>query len=90
MELFSVSMKYLIIVLVLAGLGGGGYYFWKQKQNTKPLEAEVRAQATATVEARDISFAVTAAGDIGPFDQVSVRPEVNGRINELRWILATT
>lgn len=76
-------MKYLIIVLVLAGLGGGGYYFWKQKQAAKPVETEARAQATAKVEARDISFAVTAAGDIGPADQVSVRPEVTGRIIEL-------
>jgi RND family efflux transporter MFP subunit len=35
------------------------------------------------VESRDIRFMVNAAGDIGPADQVSVRPEVNGRIAEL-------
>jgi len=35
------------------------------------------------VESRDIHFAINAAGEIGPADQVSVRPEVNGRILEL-------
>lgn len=38
---------------------------------------------TAKVESRDIHFAINAAGEIGPADQVSVRPEVNGRILEL-------
>jgi RND family efflux transporter MFP subunit len=38
---------------------------------------------TANVEARDISFSINAAGEIGPADQVSVRPEINGRIAEL-------
>jgi RND family efflux transporter MFP subunit len=40
-------------------------------------------ETTATVELRDIHFAVTAAGEISPAEQVSVRPEVNGRIAEL-------
>jgi RND family efflux transporter MFP subunit len=35
------------------------------------------------VERRSIRFAVTAAGDIGPAEQVSVRPEVNGKIADL-------
>jgi multidrug resistance efflux pump len=35
------------------------------------------------VETRDIDFAVTAAGDIGPLDAVSVRPEVGGLISKL-------
>ena len=35
------------------------------------------------MESRDIHFAINAAGEIGPADQVSVRPEVNGRILEL-------
>jgi HlyD family secretion protein len=38
---------------------------------------------TATVETRNIHFVVNAAGDIGPADQVSVRPEVNGKIDKL-------
>jgi len=32
---------------------------------------------------RNINFAVTAAGEIGPDDMVSVRPEIQGRISEL-------
>jgi len=35
------------------------------------------------VETSDIRFAVTVAGEISPADQVSVRPEVNGRISEM-------
>lgn len=38
---------------------------------------------TAVVEERTISFKVSAAGDIGPAEQVSVRPEINGRIQTL-------
>jgi HlyD family secretion protein len=42
------------------------------------------ARATSAVaETRSIHFAVTVAGEIGPAEQVSVRPEVNGRISEL-------
>lgn len=38
---------------------------------------------TAVVSTRDISFAITAAGEITPAEQVSVRPEISGRIEEL-------
>ena len=38
---------------------------------------------SAKVESRDINFSINAAGEIGPADQVSVRPEVNGRILQL-------
>lgn len=38
---------------------------------------------TATVSTRDINFAITAAGEITPAEQVSVRPEISGRIEEL-------
>jgi RND family efflux transporter MFP subunit len=35
------------------------------------------------VTSRDISFAITAAGEITPAEQVQVRPEVSGRIDKL-------
>jgi HlyD family secretion protein len=35
------------------------------------------------VAERDIHFAITAAGDIGPLDAVSVRPEIGGLISKL-------
>ena len=38
---------------------------------------------TATVELRDINFAVNAAGEIAPAEQVSVRPEINGLVEVL-------
>lgn len=38
---------------------------------------------TANVTSRNISFAITAAGEITPAEQVSVRPEVSGRIDKL-------
>lgn len=40
-------------------------------------------KTTAVVEQRNISFSISVAGEIGPAEQVSVRPEVNGRISEL-------
>lgn len=76
-------MKLFAIVLAVVGIAAGGYYLKTKApssaaDNTKPARA-----TTATVESRDIAFAVSAAGDIGPADQVSVRPEINGRIEEL-------
>ena len=76
-------MKFIVILIVILGFGAGGYFVWKRTpangaENLKPERA-----TTAIVESRDISFAVSAAGDIGPADQVSVRPEINGRIEEL-------
>ncbi len=76
-------MKLILTILVILGLGGGGYFLYQQK-NGKPGENQPRSRpTTATVEPRDIRFEVSAAGDIGPADQVSVRPEVPGRIEEL-------
>src|SRR5258708_503626 len=76
-------MKFFSILVVLAGLGTGGYFLWRHGpsiEQPKPLSSR---PTTAVVESRDIRFVVNAAGDIGPADQVSVRPEVNGRIAEL-------
>ena len=39
--------------------------------------------STAVVQTRDIRFEVTVAGEIAPAEQVSVRPEINGRIASL-------
>jgi HlyD family secretion protein len=58
-----------------------GYLLWSHKK-TPEASAPVRPN-TATIELRNINFAVTAAGEIGPDDMVSVRPEINGRISIL-------
>jgi multidrug efflux pump subunit AcrA (membrane-fusion protein) len=73
--------KWIVLILVLVG-GGWGV----QKRSTMPKDAAggvTGRPTTALVEPRDIRFAVNAAGDIGPAEQVSVRPEVNGKIAEL-------
>ncbi len=78
-------MKNILLVLLLAALAGGGYYFWQHKQQdggSAAVEARGR-QALAPALSTNINFSVTVAGEIGPAEQVSVRPEVNGRISEL-------
>ena len=76
-------MKVFLTLLVVAGLGVGGFLVWKQWERRQAAAIEGSAISTANVEARDISFAINAAGEIGPADQVSVRPEINGKIAEL-------
>ena len=76
-------MKFIVSLIVVLGLGAGGYFFWKNQPKAAVVEEKSARPTTAVVESRDIQFAVSAAGDIGPADQVSVRPEINGRIEEL-------
>lgn len=77
-------MKTLVVLLLAALLGGGGWYFWQQRQQSATAAVNPSARpTTSTVEKRDIRFAVSAAGEITPSEQVSVRPEVNGRIDLL-------
>jgi RND family efflux transporter MFP subunit len=80
-------MRSVIIALVLAaGIGAGAWFFWSRPStgsgSSGGQDASTR-QTTATVERGSISFSVGVAGEIGPAEQVSVRPEVNGKINEL-------
>src|SRR6476646_4397957 len=76
-------MKKWIILLV--ALIGGVWGFQKWRSHGVDLEAARLANrpTTAVAETRDIRFSVNAAGDIGPAEQVSVRPEVNGKIDKL-------
>jgi RND family efflux transporter MFP subunit len=76
-------MKLILSLVVILGLGTGGYFVWKKAPNGAAEVQKPSRPTEAVVEARDIQFAVSAAGDIGPADQVSVRPEINGRIEEL-------
>jgi HlyD family secretion protein len=76
-------MKKIIVLIVILGIGIAGYYGWKNWQKTKPALAAPERPTTATAELRNISFAVNAAGEITPAEQVSVRPEINGLILEL-------
>ncbi len=75
--------KLLLILVVLGGLGYGGFYYFK-KWKPQPSAAQAPTRPTsAIVSSRSIKFAISATGDIGPADQVSVRPEVSGKIATL-------
>ncbi|PAW85122.1 MAG: hypothetical protein B9S33_10375 [Pedosphaera sp. Tous-C6FEB] len=87
-------MKSLLVWLVVLGtLGGGGFYayqkwpdkvaFWKTAAKAEEAVKKSARPTTAVVAARNISFAISAAGEITPAEQVSVRPEVSGRIQKL-------
>jgi len=76
-------MKLILSLVVILGVGAGGFYLWKKSPGDAAQDQKPGRPTEAVVESRDIQFAVSAAGDIGPADQVSVRPEINGRIEEL-------
>jgi RND family efflux transporter MFP subunit len=82
-------LKWLLILCLLCG---GGFVAAKRWPDKVPWGGKGAASqgpraggrpSTGTVVARDISFAITAAGEITPAEQVSVRPEVSGRIDKL-------
>ncbi|MBI3881294.1 MAG: efflux RND transporter periplasmic adaptor subunit [Verrucomicrobia bacterium] len=76
--------KWLITLAVLAVTGYFGWQQWTKWQAQQQSQAKSAARkTTATIEKRDIRFNINAAGEIGPAEQVSVRPEINGRISEL-------
>ncbi len=78
----------LLLFLVVVG---GGYWLWYKypdrlafrKSAPGAVEKGSALPTTAVVGTRDINFAITAAGEIGPVDTVSVRPEVGGLIARL-------
>src|SRR5256884_7064804 len=71
--------KGIILAVVLAG-GAWAVQRWRNSPPGTNNAAADTHPTTAVVETRDIHFAVSAAGEIGPADQVSVRPEINGKI----------
>ena len=77
-------MKKLVGLVVVIALAGGGWWYWKTQSSGASTTTDTSVRpTTATIENRDIRFSVTAAGEIGPSEQVSVRPEVNGKISVL-------
>jgi RND family efflux transporter MFP subunit len=75
-------MKILIVILLVGALGAGGWYY-TQRQRAGAVPQVSAKVDTAIIETRNIKFAINAAGDITPAEQVSVRPEVNGKIEVL-------
>lgn len=76
-------MKKVLAVILLAACCAGGYYGWQKWQKQQTLAAAPTRPTTAPAEIRNINFAVSAAGEISPAEQVSVRPEINGKIEVL-------
>ena len=76
-------MKKFVILIAVLGVGVAGYLAFGSKHQKTSVSVAPAHITTATIELRNINFAVTAAGEIGPDDMVSVRPEIQGRISEL-------
>ncbi len=76
-------MKSILTVVVILGLAVGAYWFWQHRAPNGNGSRVAARPTTAEVIQTNISFAVNAAGEISPAEQVSVRPEINGRIEEL-------
>lgn len=91
-------MKKTILTLLAVAAAAG--VFWTTRNHPAGGALTPRGNAgggrtdgpvpTVTVQARDIHFAVTAAGDIGPLDAVSVRPEIGGLIAKLTLDIGDT
>jgi HlyD family secretion protein len=75
--------KWIVILLVLGVGGFFGYKKLPEYRASKSAAERAGHVATATAERKDIRFNVKAAGEIGPAEQVSVRPEINGKIEDL-------
>jgi HlyD family secretion protein len=76
-------MKRIISVLVVLGIGVAAYYLRNNGHRSGSAAGLPLRPTTAEVIQTNISFAVNAAGEIGPAEQVSVRPEINGKIDQL-------
>jgi len=75
--------KWIVIILIIGAAAAGAYWTWGGKKTGVQSASTDMSPATALVGLTNIAFAVSAAGDIGPADQVSVRPEINGKIMTL-------
>jgi len=74
--------KWILFVVILAGVVWAVLKY-KGRQAGSESSDTTNRPSTAQVETRNIHFSVNAAGEIGPAEQVSVRPEINGRIETL-------
>jgi HlyD family secretion protein len=76
--------KWIIVVIVVLVGGFAAWQKWPAWRSDSNAPTGLTGRpTTAVVETRSINFKVSAAGDIGPAEQVSVRPEVNGKIDSL-------
>ena len=75
------------VFIVLLGIVAAYFAYLQFGASDKQDDASTKKfrerKTTSEIEARDINFSVTVAGEISPAEKVSVRPEVNGKIAEL-------
>ena len=64
-------------IIVVAGI------VWWAARGGSANDSKSTAPTTAKVARRDIDVTVAAVGEINPGNQVSVKPEVSGRIHRL-------
>ncbi len=76
-------MKKIIAMVIMLGLGVAAYFLRDNLPKAGAPAGALARPTTAEVIQTNISFAVNAAGEIGPAEQVSVRPEINGKIEQL-------
>lgn len=75
--------KLLSLVVVVVLVAGGWYYLRSRPSATGEAGGGATGPSVASVIQTNIEFSVNAAGEISPAEQVSVRPEINGRIEIL-------
>lgn len=80
---FCLMKKWIVILVVVIAGGFWSYKQWPAWKAGAQAPAADQRPKTAVVEQRDIRFSVPAAGEISPAEQVSVKPEINGRIEKL-------
>jgi len=76
-------MKKIIAAIIVLGLAGAAYFLRNELPKAGATAGASARPTTAEVIQTNINFAVNAAGEIGPAEQVSVRPEINGKIDQL-------
>ena len=76
-------MKKTFTFVIILGLGVAAYFLRNNLPKAGAPAGAAARPTTAEVIQTNISFAVNAAGEIGPAEQVSVRPEINGKIEQL-------
>ncbi len=76
-------MKKFLVLITLVVVAAGAVWFFQNGRKPTPVEGASKRPTTAVVIQTNISFAVNAAGEISPAEQVSVRPEINGKIEDL-------
>jgi RND family efflux transporter MFP subunit len=76
-------VKRIVLTVILLGAVGGGAWFGLRALREKTEQEKEEPLLTADVARRDITFAVTALGDVVSAEQVIVKPETSGRIKDI-------